>query len=130
LEDCVDNRRLRRTVALVSEDADGRVTIRGGNDRLLPYRLFHTNQAQLVPGVVVEHKHLDAVFDWIAAQQRERDAARLANPKLTLRAAKRASGRPGSRRSSLGRRPSAAASPSGDGAGKARARRPTGRGSR
>src|SRR5206468_2285305 len=63
LEDCVDNRRLRRTVALVSEDADGSVTIRGGNDRLLPYRLFHTNQAQLVPGVVVEHKHLDAVFD-------------------------------------------------------------------
>ncbi len=89
LEDCVDNRRLRRTVALVSEDADGRVTIRGGNDRLLPYRLFHTNQAQLVPGVVVEHKHLDAVFDWIAAQQRERDAARLANPKLTLRAKQR-----------------------------------------
>src|SRR5437016_7074977 len=89
LEDCVDNRRLRRTVALVSEDADGRVTIRGSNDRVLPYRLFHTNQAQLVPGVVVEHKHLDAVFDWIAAQQRERDAARLANPKLTLRAKQR-----------------------------------------
>src|SRR5207244_13163721 len=50
LEDCVDNRRLRRTVALVSEDADGRVTIRGSNDRVLPYRLFHTNQAQLGPG--------------------------------------------------------------------------------
>ena len=25
-----------------------------------------------MPGVVVEHKHLDAVFDWIAAQQRTR----------------------------------------------------------
>jgi hypothetical protein len=89
LEDSVANRRLRGTAALVSEDADGTVTIRGGTDRVLPYRLHHTNQAQLVPGVVVEHKRLDAVFDWIAAQQRERDAARLANPKLTLRAKKR-----------------------------------------
>jgi hypothetical protein len=89
LEDAVDNRRLRGTSALVSEDADGTVTIRGGNDRVLPYRLHPTNQAQLVPGVVVEHKHLDAVFAWIAAQQRERDAARLANPKLTLRAKQR-----------------------------------------
>jgi homeodomain-containing protein len=89
LADSVDNRRLRRTVALVSEDVDGTVTIRGANDCILPYRLFHTNQAQLVPGVVVEHKHLDSVFEWIAAQQRERDAARLANPKLTLRAKQR-----------------------------------------
>jgi hypothetical protein len=29
--------------------------------------------------------HLDGVFAWIAAQQQERDAARLANPKLSGR---------------------------------------------
>lgn len=32
-----------------------------------------------------EHKHLDGVFEWPAAQQQERDAVRLANPKITLR---------------------------------------------
>src|SRR5207249_9682608 len=37
------------------------------------------------PGVVVEHKHLDGVFAFIAAQQQQRDAARLASPKLTRR---------------------------------------------
>lgn len=30
-----------------------------------------------------------SIFEWIAAQQRERDAARLANPKVTLRQRKR-----------------------------------------
>jgi len=64
LEDSVENRRLRRTTALVSEAADGTVTIRGNG-------------------------HLDGVFAWIAAQQHDRDAARLANPKVTLRAKKR-----------------------------------------
>jgi len=88
LEDSVENRRLRRTTALVSEAADGTVTIRG-NGRVLAYRLHPRDHAQLVPGVVVEHKHLDGVFAWIAAQQHERDAARLANPKVTLRAKKR-----------------------------------------
>jgi hypothetical protein len=58
LEDSVDNRRLRGTSALVSEDADGTVTIQGGHDRVLPYWFHHTDQAQLVPGVVVEHQHL------------------------------------------------------------------------
>jgi error-prone DNA polymerase len=33
----------------------------------------------------VAHKRLDAAFAWIAAQQHQRDAARLANPKLTGR---------------------------------------------
>ena len=61
------------------------VTIRG-NGRVLPHRLQHRVEAQLVPGVVVEHKHLDGVFAWIAAQQCDRDAACLANPKITLRA--------------------------------------------
>ncbi len=31
------------------------------------YRLHHTNQAQVVPGVIVAH---NAVFEWIAAQRR------------------------------------------------------------
>ena len=88
LEDTVENRRLRRTSALVSEAADGTVTIRG-NGRVLPYRLHPRDQAVLVPGVVVAHEHLDGAFAWIAAQQRERDAARLANPKITLRAKQR-----------------------------------------
>ena len=88
LEDSVENRRLRRMTALVSEAADGTVTIRG-NGRVLAYRLHPRDHAQLVPGVVVEHKHLDGVFAWIAAQQHERDAARLANPKVTLRTKKR-----------------------------------------
>src|SRR5213596_2735561 len=88
LEDSVENRRLRRTTALVSEAADGTVTIRG-NGRVLAYRLHPRDHARLAPGVVVEHKHLDGVFAWIAAQQHDRDAARLANPKVTLRAKKR-----------------------------------------
>jgi hypothetical protein len=88
LEDSVANRRLRGATALVSEDAEGTITIRG-NGRVLAYRLHHRDQAHLVPGVIVEHPHLDGVFAWIAAQQRERDAARLANPKLTLRTKQR-----------------------------------------
>jgi hypothetical protein len=34
-------------------------------------------------------EHLHGVFAWIAARQHDRDAARLANPKVTLRAKKR-----------------------------------------
>ncbi len=56
---------------------------------MLPYRLHHRDQAALVPGVVIAHEHLDGAFAWIAAQQRERDAARLANPKITRRAKQR-----------------------------------------
>jgi hypothetical protein len=41
-----------------------------------------------VPGSVVERRHRDWVFTWIAAQQRKRDAVRLANPKITRRAEK------------------------------------------
>ncbi len=88
LEDTVANRRLRGATALICEAADGTVTIHG-NGPALPYRLHPRDQAQLVPGIVVEHKHLDGVFAWIAAQQRERDAARQANPKITLREKKR-----------------------------------------
>jgi hypothetical protein len=88
LEDTVENRRLRGTTALVSEAADGTVTIRG-QGRLLSSRLHQKDHAQLLPGRVAAHKHLDGAFAWIAAQQRERDAVRLANPKITLREKKR-----------------------------------------
>jgi hypothetical protein len=41
---------------------------------VLPVRLYPNNYLQLDPGVVVEHRHLDDVFAWIAAHQQERDA--------------------------------------------------------
>lgn len=88
LEDSVATRRLRGTTAVVSEAADGTVTIRANGTRL-PARLFPKDHARLDPGVVVEHKHLDGAFAWIAAQQQQRDAARLANPKLTGREKRR-----------------------------------------
>ena len=56
LEDSVDNRRLRGATAVLSEDAESRVTIRA-NGRVLPVRLYPKDHAQLDPGVVVEHKH-------------------------------------------------------------------------
>lgn len=84
LEDSVDNRRLRGTTALISEDAESRVTIRA-NGRVLAARRFAKDHAELEPGTIVDHKHLDGAFAWIAAQQQARDAQRLANPKLSLR---------------------------------------------
>jgi hypothetical protein len=84
LDDSVATRRLRGAVAIVSEAEDGTVTIRA-NGRLLPARLYPKDHAQLAPGTVVEHKHLDGVFAWIAAQQQERDTGRLANPKISGR---------------------------------------------
>ena len=84
LEDSVATRPLRGATATVSEAEDGTVTIRA-NGRVLPARLYPKEHAQLDPGVVVEHKHLDGVFDWIAAQQQQRDAVRLTNRKLSLR---------------------------------------------
>ena len=87
LEDTVENRRLRRTSALVSEAVDGTVNPRQRSRAA--YRLQRRDQAVLVPGVVVAHEHLDGAFAWIAAQQRAWDAARLANPKITRRAKQR-----------------------------------------
>ena len=84
LEDGVATRRLRGATAVVSEAADGTVTIRV-NGSVVPARLYPRDHAQLDPGVVVEHKHLDGVFAWIAAQQQARDVARLASPKITRR---------------------------------------------
>jgi transposase len=84
LKDSVATRRLRGAVAVVSEAEDGTVTIRA-NGRVLPARLYPKDHAQLDPGRVVEHKHLDGVFGWIATQQQQRDAVRLANPKVSGR---------------------------------------------
>jgi hypothetical protein len=84
LEDTVGTRRLRGATAVVSEAEDGSVTIRA-NDRVLAARLYPKTHARVEPGAVVEPKRLDAVFAWIADQQHERDAARLVNPKLSLR---------------------------------------------
>lgn len=84
IEDSVENRRLRGTTALVREAADGSLTLWAQGRRLVSQR-HRKDHAQLDPGIVVDHKHLDGVFDMIAAQQRERDAARLANPKITRR---------------------------------------------
>jgi hypothetical protein len=84
LEDAVGTRRLRGATALVSEAEDGAVTIRA-NDRVLAARLYPKAHARIDPGAVVEHKHLAGVFEWIAAQQHERDAARLADRKISLR---------------------------------------------
>jgi hypothetical protein len=64
------------------------VTIRG-NGRALHHRLHRKDDARLVPGIVAAHKHLDGVFAWIAAHQRDRDAARVAHPKVTHREKKR-----------------------------------------
>jgi hypothetical protein len=88
LEDSVATRRLRGATAVVSEAADGTGTIRANGTRL-PARLFPKDHARLDPGVVVESKHLDGAFAWIAAQQQQRDAARLANPNLTGREKRR-----------------------------------------
>jgi hypothetical protein len=88
LEDSVENRRLRGATALLSEAEDGTLTVRA-NGRVLASTLFPKDHARLASGEVVDHKRLDGVFAWIAAQQRERDAARLVNPKITLRDKKR-----------------------------------------
>jgi hypothetical protein len=90
LDDTVATRRLRGATAVVSEAADGTVTIRANGHRLAA-RLYPKDHAQLDPGVVVDHKHLDGVFEWIAAQQQERDHARFASPKITRREKQRIS---------------------------------------
>lgn len=84
LEDSVENRRLRGTTALISEDAESQVAIRA-HGRVLAARRFAKDHAELEPGTIVEHKRLDGAFAWIAAQQQARDAQRLASRKLTLR---------------------------------------------
>jgi hypothetical protein len=84
LEDTVATRRLRGATAVVREGADGTVII-SVNDRLFAARLYPKDHSHIDPGAVGEHKRLDGVFEWIAAQQRDRGAARLTNPEITVR---------------------------------------------
>jgi hypothetical protein len=84
LEDSIENRRLGGATALLSEAEDGTLTVRA-NGRVLASTLYRKDHARLGSGEVVDHKRLDGVLAWIAAQQRDRDAARLANPKNALR---------------------------------------------
>jgi hypothetical protein len=88
LEDSVENRRLRGTMALLQEAEDGTVTIRA-HGRVRAARRHLKEEARLEPGAIVAHKHLDAAFAWIATRQRARDAVRLASPTVTLREKKR-----------------------------------------
>ena len=67
----------------VHEWEDGRVEIRC-NGQVLPYTVFDKNP-QVTQGAVVENKRLDAVLAFIQAGQVQRDQARLASNKLTLR---------------------------------------------
>src|SRR4051812_37749346 len=62
---------------------DGRVEIRC-EGRLLPYSPFDKNRC-VNQGAVVENKRLGAVLSVIQASQAERDKARLASKKLTIR---------------------------------------------
>jgi hypothetical protein len=77
-------RKLRGATAVVSEAEDGTVQIRVNGHVLAPRR-YPKEHAELDPGVIVEHKHLDGVFEWIAAQQQARDLGRLTNPKISRR---------------------------------------------
>ena len=84
LADTLATRRLRGATAMISEADDGTVTIRA-HDQVLAARRFPKDHAQLDPGRVVEHKHLDGVFTWIAAHQQARDVTRLASRTLSVR---------------------------------------------
>ena len=88
IEDSEENRRLRGHRVTVHEDEHGRATIRHAG-RVLPYRAHPKETARVTQGAVVENKRLAEALRWIAEQQRERDARRLANPKITLRAKRR-----------------------------------------
>ncbi len=88
LDDSKDNRRLRRHKVVVYEDEQGHITIRH-RGRVLPYRAHSKETARISQGTIVENKHLEAAFACIAAQQRTRDAQRLASPQVPLRVKKR-----------------------------------------
>lgn len=68
---------------LVHEAADGRVEIRHGGV-VLPYHVFDT-QPHVNPPELVSGKRLGAVMKLAKELQEERDAKRLASPKITLR---------------------------------------------
>lgn len=84
LEDTVENRRLRGHQVTVHEHEDGKLTIRHGG-RLIEHRANPKEHARICQGAIVENKRLGVALGWIADRQRERDAKRLTNPKISLR---------------------------------------------
>jgi hypothetical protein len=88
IEDSKQTRRLRGATATVHERADGSVVIKCG-DATLGYRVHQKETARISQGTIVDNKHLGAAFAFIAEQQKQRDAEKLANPKVSLRAKKR-----------------------------------------
>ncbi len=94
LTDTLATRRLRGATVDVREAEDGTVTLHA-QGRPLAARLFPKDHAQIAPGAIVAYPHLAGALTWIAAQQRERDQARLANPQLSGREKQRLrAGRP------------------------------------
>jgi hypothetical protein len=88
IEDTEETRRLRGATATVHERMDGSVTIKCA-DAILNYRVHQKETARISQGSIVENKRLGAAFELIAVQQKQRDAKKLANPKVTLREKKR-----------------------------------------
>jgi transposase len=88
IEDTEQNRRLRRHRVSVHEHADGTITLHHAG-RVLGHHAHPKDQARITQGAIVENKRLADTLEWIAAQQRQRDLDRLANPKITLRERKR-----------------------------------------
>lgn len=75
---------LRGHQVQVHEDAAGQVTVRHYGT-LLPSTPFVDKKPMVRNADIVANKRLDVILSQIQAQQRERDAARLASPHLTLR---------------------------------------------
>jgi transposase len=75
---------LRGHQVQVHEDAEGQVTVRH-QGALLPIQPFVDKKPMVRQADIVANKRLDHILTLVQAQQRERDAARLANPHLTLR---------------------------------------------
>jgi hypothetical protein len=75
---------LRGHQVQIHEDAAGQVTVRH-QGTLLPTQPFVDKKPMVRQADIVANKRLDVVLTQIHAQQQARDAARLANPYLTLR---------------------------------------------
>lgn len=75
---------LRGHQVQVYEDTAGQVTVRH-HGTLLPSHPFVDKKPMVRQADIVANKRLDVVLTQIHAQQQARDAARLANPHLTLR---------------------------------------------
>lgn len=68
----------------IHETAEGHVTVRH-QGAVLPSQPFIDKKPMVRQADIVANKRLDHILTLVQAQQRERDASRLANPHLTLR---------------------------------------------